>query len=512
MLRHFFLLLIVIVTETTFAQPSNLPLDKSLIGRIEVPLNDKNANFHTALKPYLFSEVTKHFSDSLERLKLFILPNESSKKKIQITTMPLFSVAGGYETYGNKFPYQLMAGITSDVIIGQKLSSRINVYTSRESFASYIDSVVKYSQVSPGFGAVKRNEDGYYTYRLATGYLSYSPNKIFNFQAGVDKHFWGDGYRSLILSDAANPFPFLKISTTVWKLKYVSLFAAMKDFADLTDTKNKFGTFHYLSWNVSKRLNLSLFESVVWQGADTNRYRGYDINYLNPVLFFRPAEYSLGSSDNSLLGMGYKLILFKKHVWYGQIMLDEFLMKELKSRSGWWANKYALQTGYKIFDLIGVNGLFIQAEYNYVRPYTYSHGSVQQNYAHYNIPLAHPRGANFTETVGVVSYTKNKLTIEGKAVYVQYGADTGSVSYGGNIFISYKNRFSEYGNTVGQGLHTKTLYASLKGSYLIVPKSNMRVECGALIRNSTSIVSSNKTLFVFLGFSSAIGNWYNDYQ
>ena len=42
---------------------------------------------------------------------------------------------------------------------------------------------------------------------------------------------------------------------------------------------------HYLSWNVSKRFNLGLFESVLW--TNTND-RGFDVNYLNPLYFFVP--------------------------------------------------------------------------------------------------------------------------------------------------------------------------------------------------------------------------------
>ena len=48
---------------------------------------------------------------------------------------------------------------------------------------------------------------------------------------------------------------------------------------------------HYLSWNVSKRLNIGLFESVVWNNAND---RGFDINYLNPLILFRAIEFETG--------------------------------------------------------------------------------------------------------------------------------------------------------------------------------------------------------------------------
>lgn len=44
----------------------------------------------------------------------------------------------------------------------------------------------------------------------------------------------------------------------------------------------KFMANHYLSWNVSNKLNLGFFESVVW--TDSNN-RGFDINFVNPIIF-----------------------------------------------------------------------------------------------------------------------------------------------------------------------------------------------------------------------------------
>lgn len=52
---------------------------------------------------------------------------------------------------------------------------------------------------------------------MATGTISYALKKHFTFQTGHDRNFIGDGYRSLILSDNATPYPFLKIVTDFGK-------------------------------------------------------------------------------------------------------------------------------------------------------------------------------------------------------------------------------------------------------------------------------------------------------
>jgi hypothetical protein len=42
----------------------------------------------------------------------------------------------------------------------------------------------------------------------------------------------------------------------------------------------KFMANHYLSWNVSNRLNLGFFESVIW--TNTNN-RGFDASFVNQL-------------------------------------------------------------------------------------------------------------------------------------------------------------------------------------------------------------------------------------
>ena len=117
--------------------------------------------------------------------------------------------------------------------------------------------------------------------------------------------------------------------------------------------------------------------------------RGLDINYLNPFIFFRPVEYGIGSADNSILGAGLKWSFNNNIIGYSSIILDEFLLSELRDQSGWWGNKYGAQFGIKLFDLLKKDGLYTIAEYNLVRPYTYSHMSSKQNYGHKNHSLAH---------------------------------------------------------------------------------------------------------------------------
>jgi hypothetical protein len=90
----------------------------------------------------------------------------------------------------------------------------------------------------------------------------------------------------------------------------------------------KFMANHYLSWNVSNRLNLGFFESVIW--TNTND-RGFDASFINPIVFYRSVEFaSSARTGNALLGLTYKYKWNDQINMYGQFLLDEFSLGILK--------------------------------------------------------------------------------------------------------------------------------------------------------------------------------------
>lgn len=506
-----------------YAQQLNYTLSRDFLWGFDNYYNNKEVNFQTAIKPYRFSDVKqiKDSTASFPRLLVGTKAEERDKKaKSQFEIYPLISAQGGYDLSSpSRFTNDLAIGGHLLGYVGEKFAFNLKMMAGRQVFNSYQDSTVEQTRVVPGIGfAYRDNTDTFltrYSYQYYSGYLSYSPNKIFNVQIGQDKHFWGEGYRSLFLSDVSAPYPFLKITTNIWHLTYVNLYTVMKDVSNPSglkkDWQNKYATFHYLGWNATKRINIALFESIVWQGSDSTRHRGYDVNYLNPVMFFRPSEYSLGSSDNAFIGFSFKIKMFKKQQLYGQILLDEFLLKEVVADSGWWANKQAFQLGFKSFDLFRLKRLNFQTEFNYIRPYTYAHGSVQQNYGHFNEPLAHPLGANCIESATFLNYRYKRLFIEAKFSYAFYGADSAGTDFGKNIFISYVNRPSDYGHYTGQGFQTRLITTSLRAAYILDTRMNLKIELGFTNRTMQTATTTKQIPFVFLGIRTDLSNLYNDY-
>lgn len=508
------------------SQQLTYTLSRDFLWGIDNYYNSSTQNYQTFSKPYLFADVNEIKDSSVVFLRLLAGTKaedfDKKPKKVDVEIYPLLNAGATVqlsETNKNKLSNDLAIGATFMMSIGKKFSMNLKALAGRSSYPDLMESTIKNTSVIPGIGyAYRANTDSLnplYAYQYYSGYLSYSPNKIFNVQVGQDKQFFGDGYRSLFLSDVAAPYPYLKITTRIWHLTYINLYTIMKDATNPSGLKkdwlNKYATFHYLGWNATKRIQIGLFESIMWQGSDSNRYRGYDVNYLNPILFFRPTEYSLGSSDNAFAGFSFKIKLFKKQQLYGQLLLDEFLLKEIKAQNGWWANKYGLQGGLKSFDLFKIKNLNFQTEVNYVRPYTYSHGSVQQNYGHMNQPLAHPLGANFIESATFLNYRYKRFFIEAKGVYAIYGEDSLGSDYGKNIFISYNKRPKDYGNTTTQGIRTNLINASVRIAYILDTRMNLKIELGFAERIEQTNVKTTQTPLVFFGIRTDLSNLYTDF-
>jgi hypothetical protein len=196
-------------------------------------------------------------------------------------------------------------------------------------------------------------------------------------------------------------------------------------------------------------------------------------------------EQQFGSSDNVILGADFKWIVTKGVSIYGQFVLDEFLLKEIKAGNGWWANKYGIQGGAKWIDAFGVSNLDLQAEVNIVRPYTYSHGTTYGSYSNYLQPLAHPAGANFKELVGIVRYQPfPRLNLTAKTFLIKTGQDGNNENWGTDILKNNKSKQMPYGNKIGQGSPVDILFFDFTASYHL--KHNLFIDFKQVIRQSKS--------------------------
>jgi hypothetical protein len=352
-----------------------------------------------------------------------------------------------------------------------------------------------------------------YLYTDLRGRVSYTPNDVFNFQVGLDHNFIGEGNRSLFLSDYGKPYPFAMIRTRFWRVEYSVLYQFFRE--ELKDKwRMKNSATHHISLNATKWLNFGIFETVIFQPKDTMLNRGYDVEYLNPVIFYRPQEYAMGSSDNVLLGASLTA-KWKKLTFYGQFIIDEFSLTEIRAKSKWWANKYGMQTGVKGRFKYGNGTCFFRTEFNFVRPYTYAHLNSGQNYGNMGATLAHPYGSNFFEILGELKYQNKRWTVKTFASYFLHGMDKDGYSFGGNLYSSYDNRpivngvAQEYGHYTGQGTGNNGFRAILTISYQLIKDGNIQ----AFLENQYRYDSAFKrSMYIpMVGIRSQLWNDYRNY-
>lgn len=322
----------------------------------------------------------------------------------------------------------------------------------------------------PGNGFYKNYKEDGVDFFDARGYVSFNVLEHIDFQFGYDKHFLGNGYRSLFLSDNSSAYTFLKMQTNIWKISYQSIFAELNNQkergADNLIPK-KYAAFHHLNFHVNDWFDFGVFEGVIMTRSDH-----FELHYLTPIIFYRAIEQALGSPDNSLIGIDYKVNVMERFSIYGQFIIDEFNFEHIRARDGWWGNKYAIQQGLKYIDVGGIKNLDMQIEYNMSRPFMYTHStpgsSAIANYTHYNQELAHPLGANFREFIFITRYQprpKWQLTLEVFSAVV--GTDTSGTNWGSNVFLTSNgfNAEKEFDNFVGQGIAQRISYLNLFATY-----------------------------------------------
>ena len=424
---------------------------------------------------------------------------------------PVLLLQGGVEggsanTFGG-LRYVNTRGVAFEGLIDQRLGFYAFLTDNQEAVPGWVQAQTQLSSrpgnpVAPHEGYTKpfKNSTSAYDFFTARGGITYAATKHINVQLAHDRNFIGNGYRSLILSDYGAPYFFLKLNTRVWKFNYQNIFAELTARRGIANADTlypkKYLALHHLSFDVSDNFNIGVFESEVSGGPG----RGLELQYLNPVIFYRAIEQQTGSADNALLGFDFKWNIQHRAQLYGQLVLDEFKIKEVLAGDGWWSNKQAIQLGGKLLDLGGVRNLDLQVEFNYIRPYTYQHENLYTAYEHYQQPLAHPMGANLSEILGVLSYQPlPRLSLIAKAFYTKQGLDfayspvgqpvPGS-NYGSNPLQPYNNRPlgtdgqpRPYGYRVGDGNTSHLFHGDITATYQ--PRLNLFLDATLIVRRQS---------------------------
>lgn len=376
-----------------------------------------------------------------------------------------------YWRFINQRGVEIRGGVDDRVFFYSKITD------TQASFPDYVNQFIEKFHAWPGFSYYKdyksnlvNIQDGFDNLN-AEAYVGFNISKHVGMQFGHGSNFIGNGYRSLLLSDFSSNYLYMKLNWQFGPIRYQNIFAELtaqsrRDFSGDRLLPKKYMAAHYFSLAFSPKFTLGLYEATIFtRGSELGHF---ELSYLNPVILYRAVEHFIGSPDNVLLGLDAKANLFRRAQAYGQVIIDEFNSDYFfHEQKGWWGKKFGIQAGVKYIDAFGVDHLDVQAEFNTARPYTYSHrDSLGASYSHYNMPLAHPLGANFKEALLLLRYQPfEKWTLDSRLIRTNKGEDSEGQNWGGNILLSNRTRVMDFGNEIGQGISTTTTLFGLDISF-----------------------------------------------
>lgn len=531
------LIFLVSLSLTAHAQ-LNIPLNREYFYRTEAnALKNDSIPTHVSFKPVITSQSTLFsIHDSLYHpgepkrgkamRKLF---DESliivDKPGFRLTIDPLFNLEAGKSNItaeDSLLLYRNTRGLRVEGKVGDKFAFGSTFYENQAVYTEYISNFIDSLGVAPGQGRVKKFKTNGYDFAMSSGYISYDPSKHINLQFGHGKHFVGDGYRSLLLSDNAFNYPYVRITSTFGKSKfqYVNLYTVFMNLNNggvITPPhterlfQKKAGAFQMLSYSPHPRIHLGIFQGMIWEASDNKNRHHLNAWYFNPVIGLSAIPYGLDRKNNILLGATIKAKITKFIYAYSQFALDDIAEQRLK---GSLSNKTAWQAGLKAYHLFTLKDLYFQAEYNTARPYTYAHRKPEQSYTHYNQPLAHPLGANFNETVGILGYRFMRVVAEVKINYAVIGKDTAGFHFGSDPLAPDNLAYYGLSSTINeqlQGSRTTIINKDIRIGVIINPATNMNLSIGATMRELKNSAVISNTNYYYVALRTSLSNIYYDF-
>ena len=214
---------------------------------------------HTAFK--------KTYADSIVGVELF----EKSNAERRFAIRPLLDFSLTYEAskirtgagVGGELRYQY-----------KKWNSGFRYLFNRQQFVDYQNSYVQENGIVPGMDVSQGLSQNFVQNNYVAGYVNFEANKYFTLEAGFGRNFIGDGYRSLLRSDASGSSPYLKIQTKFWNIEHTNLFSSHRNIFQVEGRselyQKKYTASHYLDWRATKWLSIGIFETIIWGAEEGN--------------------------------------------------------------------------------------------------------------------------------------------------------------------------------------------------------------------------------------------------
>ncbi|HEY1112406.1 MAG TPA: hypothetical protein VGE66_02560, partial [Chitinophagaceae bacterium] len=196
---------------------------------------------------------------------------EARTENFFLAINPVFQYVVAKENDNDQHLFLNTRGVTLRGRIADKVGFSAYLTDNQERDPLYVQAWEDERQAVPGAGFYKDFKQAGYDYFDARGQVTTNIAKVIDVAFGYDRHFIGNGHRSLFLSDFSNSALFFKLNTRIWRINYQNLFMELQNAerfgADVLIPK-KYAAMHHLDIGITKWLNVSLFEGVVFGRPD----------------------------------------------------------------------------------------------------------------------------------------------------------------------------------------------------------------------------------------------------
>jgi hypothetical protein len=451
-------------------------------------------NFNTQFK---FAATNREsgtwFNRKLFRENFFVITDSADKFTMTIDPLVNAFIGQDFNADETKNLYQNTRGFAIRGTVGERFGFESFFFENQSFHPEYQDRFIRQFRVAPGMGRTKGFKNTGFDYAQAMGNVNFKVADWLLIRGGTGKHFFGDGYRSMLWSDNTFSYPFLQFSSQLLnqKLQINWLHASLQHLTRIPDNSGREGLFirknasvFYIEYQLTNRLRISAFESVMWQRWDSLSVQSFNGNQLVPIPFFNLAKQGFMSENHVLAGLNLAFQATNQVSFYGQLVSDNIS----ENRLGYQIGSKGKNVFFKGFNYL--------VEFNKANQNIYSSNFLYQYHGHYNQAFAHPLGNNFEELILALYFNPKQWRFLIK-----------------NHFITKGNGFS---NVVDRNYNLegsfKVNLLETRVGYCFNPETNLELFVGGMIRSGEDLPGHNASYqYFFMGFATRLFNNYYDF-
>lgn len=490
----------------SYSQVYHLPLDALSQLRQNRAGIGTQATVHSGAKPILASDadVSQIAGLGIDTAEYYYAVTEKifsahllelDKPDFKIYADVLFDFGFGKETVDQISPDREESSLfqnTRGFVVQGEIGKNVFFYTdfkeNQGRYSGYVNRFVDSTQVFPGSGRVKPFGEGGYDYSMASGLVGIEAADWLNISVGHSKQFIGHGYRSLLLSDNAHNYPFAtyEIDALEGKIQHRYTLALLQNLERLPQGetpeaifKRKVASWNYLSYKPTPNLEIGFFEEVIWKVFDDSLgSQPFDYRALIPIPGVNSALLGLNDMDNNArLGLNAAWFITPYVKLYGQLLSSSSILKlDGFQLGGLWSG---------VFDRFE-----IRAEYNQSGLMATRNPSDLQSAYHFNQPLGHLNGRNFSEVIGSFTYYHNRIFARLISVFI---------------------KSQEEDKSLPNSRNEEILNTDFQLAYVFNPSCNFQLYSGYTYRTELVHSAENANGFWYMGIRTSLSNIYSDF-